>query len=106
MHQSETPKQPKHDQAFAIVRYDDFLGQRTEVSQKLAIKRVLWDHSEAVREVDRLNSLESGKGSVYFLLPTRVDRRLSASDSLAQPVHDATSEFVHFGVHVSDEVRD
>lgn len=58
-------------EAYAVVRYDHYLGDDASSEAKVTIKEVLPTREEAEREVDRLNALKAGRGSTYFWQYTR-----------------------------------
>lgn len=58
-------------EAYAVVRYDHYLGADASSEAKVTVKEVLPTREEAEREVDRLNKLEAGRGSSYFWQYTR-----------------------------------
>jgi hypothetical protein len=62
-------------QVFAVVRFDSSLVQSSlediNWDWAITVKEILPTREEAVREVERLNKLEAGKGSHYFWQTTR-----------------------------------
>jgi hypothetical protein len=60
------------NQAFAIVRVDDFLGQSVPCHERVAVKEVVWTQEHAEAEVARLTALNSEKNVTYFWRATRV----------------------------------
>lgn len=61
------------EQAFAIVRLDDFQGPDVDLRNRVSVKRIVWDQAEAEAEVERLSGLTEGVR--YFWQATRVDPR-------------------------------
>ena len=54
-------------QVFAVIRLDD----RSNIEDAITVKEVVPTLEEAIREVERLNSLNVLKGSRYFWQTTR-----------------------------------
>jgi hypothetical protein len=54
-------------QVFAVIRLDD----RSNIEDGITVKEILPTLEEAIREVERLNSLNAMKGSRYFWQTTR-----------------------------------
>lgn len=74
------PPKPGYEHAYAIVRidfYDQPTVSRSNMQQRVTVKRVVWDAETARQEVERLNRVNSNKGCVYFSQVTRVEKRLS-----------------------------
>jgi hypothetical protein len=60
---------------YAIVREDRYIGgwYREPPTNRIKIKRVVWDEGLAQREVERLNLLNGDDECEYFYQMTRVD---------------------------------
>ena len=58
--------------AFAILRFDDFQGEGTPMENRVTVVQVRLDLAAAEAEVERLNSLNEGKGSRYKWQTTRL----------------------------------
>ena len=54
-------------QVFAIIRLDDY----SNIEDGITVKEVVPTLEEAIREVERLNSLNADKGCKYFWQTTR-----------------------------------
>lgn len=79
--------------AFAVVRIDlDLLAMQPELSVKVV--KVLPDEEAAVAEVARLNQLNGGKKSNYFLNATRWYPRGRAPDVPPGPAGTGTADHV------------
>ena len=57
------------DHVWAVVRFDSF---QTEPENQFTIKEVVWSAELARAEAERLNRLNAGKGSRYFVQLTRL----------------------------------
>jgi hypothetical protein len=57
--------------AYAVVRYDHYLGEDVAPEAKITVKEILPSREEAEREVQRLNALERSRDRVYFWQYTR-----------------------------------
>jgi hypothetical protein len=60
--------------AYAVIRFDAFLGEDVAIPQRITVKEVLTSQEAAEQEVARLNELNADKGCVYFWQMTRVER--------------------------------
>lgn len=60
-------KVPMKVQVYAVVRIDDYLEGEAEIT----VKEILPTMEKAIKEVDRLNQLNSSKGAHYFWQTTR-----------------------------------
>ncbi|MDP9350057.1 MAG: hypothetical protein M3P51_00705 [Chloroflexota bacterium] len=65
-----------YDHGFAIVRVDTFhdMSETTDFWNVIKVKVVVNTAERAQAEVERLNALNGGKGSVYFWQVTRLER--------------------------------
>lgn len=68
--------QEKHEQVYAVCRFQAIHAhQRGQVRQRdFAVVRVVRSEEAAKEEVERLNAMNRGKGSIYFYQETRMDR--------------------------------
>jgi hypothetical protein len=57
--------------AFAIVRFDLFLGPDAPLGEMVAVKEVLPSLEEAEAEVARLNAIVDPSRVIYYVQPTR-----------------------------------
>ena len=65
--------------AYAILRIDDFQGERTPIENRVTVVQVRLEMEAAEKEVERLNSLNGEKGCHYKLQTTRlVEGRVAA----------------------------
>jgi hypothetical protein len=62
-----------YEVAYAIVREDVFASDAKVVT----VKSVVWEPEKAVKEVIRLNKLNSAKGAHYYATPTRVQKKIA-----------------------------
>jgi hypothetical protein len=65
---------PHYDHVYAIVRVDEFQGPEAAWENKVTVKKVVWSAEVARHEVERLNQLQGGKGSLYFWQATRLEK--------------------------------
>lgn len=71
-----TELNPKYDQVYAVVRFQAYHAHdRGEMRQRdFAVVKVVRSEAAAQDEVERLNSVNRQKGSLYFYQPTRLER--------------------------------
>jgi len=62
----------RSQEAFAIVRVDNFHDEGVSIENRVTVKCIVWSLAEAHQEVDRLNRLNSAKNCHYFWQTTRV----------------------------------
>lgn len=68
-----------YDHVFAIIRFDSFQLPDAPPDELVTIKMIVWDQEVAEQEVARLNSLNAGKGSVYFWQMTRLAKSTTSN---------------------------
>jgi hypothetical protein len=56
---------------FAVIRFDSFLADLKPAANAITVKEVVTTQEDAEREVQRLNSLNRGKGCQYVWQKTR-----------------------------------
>lgn len=73
-------------QAFASVRYDDYLAHHdVDVDMLIKVVKVYLDEQDATREAERLNSLKPEHPSRYWVAGTKLVSRVEV-DSWTVPV--------------------
>lgn len=85
-----------HDHLYAIVRVDQDAGDDVPLELRVTVKKVVHDPHRGEAEVLRLNALNAGKGSHYFLQVTRLEPERVACAPLgpiaqAEPTPDVTT---------------
>jgi len=68
-----------YEQAYAVLRYDEFQDSSIPIENRMTVTRVLFDEANARAEVQRLNALNGEKGCRYFMQATKVIERSTES---------------------------
>jgi hypothetical protein len=82
----------RFDHAYAILRFDEFLGTDVPIDHKVTVKQIVWDPELAQREVDRLNALQGGGGVFYIFRVTRVQKTCQEAAVTAPAAHSAETD--------------
>lgn len=69
---------PGNERCFVIVRVDELALGHAELENVITVKGIVWEQSEAEREVARLNRVNAGKGCRYFWQTSRASPKPEA----------------------------
>ena len=78
----------RYAHVFAIVRVDSGAASGAHPEEAITVTRVVWGRETAEAEVERLNELNCGKGSVYFWQITRLEPKLDQDGAADQHFSD------------------
>jgi hypothetical protein len=87
------PPRPKYEHVYAIVRWATDAPDDSPLDFRITVKKVVTDPGYAEREVQRLNGLNSDKGSYYFFQLTRFE----AEAPQTVPVPELSADIVRPG---------
>lgn len=66
--------------AYAIVRFESDWDSSVPIEGRITVKKVVFDPDYAQDEVQRLNELKEGTGTVYFSQITRIEQPLTRAE--------------------------
>jgi len=74
----------------AVARIDTYIHDAASWSDKLTVVQMFADQKEALTEVERLNALNGGKGSIYFMTIARI--RISELENILNDLRLRTTK--------------
>jgi hypothetical protein len=76
-------------QVYVILRVDSFQEADVPMERKVTAKKVVWSEEVARAEVERLNALQSDRGSYYFWQLSRLESALAEAGTSS---HEFTTQ--------------